>query len=84
MIGRTLDTEPWYDNIPYGPLTRENHDDLSLYSYDLPRSEITRVAEARGVAKGDYKRVRFAEMAVQQVADLILSPQSIAVPGPNQ
>jgi hypothetical protein len=64
----------WYEDMPYGPLTRQNHDLLSLLSYDLPRSETTSVAQARGVARGDYLRVRFAEMAVQTEAALATLP----------
>jgi hypothetical protein len=48
------DNQPWYQAIPYGPLTEDIHSRLAS-GFGVPgREEMTEVAVARGIVQGEY------------------------------
>lgn len=60
------DDQPWYEAIPYGPLTEDIFEKLATSFYDESRADMQKIAQARGIRSGEYlahqlKRIREQE-----------------------
>lgn len=62
-----------YEDIPYGPLTRENFRTLASSFFDASRLDEQEVAKARGINRYDYMRDRFAEVDEKHTEQLGMS-----------
>ena len=52
----------WYEEIPYGPLTKEDFERLSSSFYDSSRIDEEAVAIARGIRSGEFLGMVFHDM----------------------
>jgi hypothetical protein len=52
-------SEIWCEDLPYGPLTRAEHDELARDSFYDPEGRAATVAKARGISEDDYLQLRF-------------------------
>ena len=56
-------------DVPYGPLTREDHASLANSFYDSSRLEAQRIAQARGIRSGEAIGLALREMKAKSEAE---------------
>lgn len=68
----------WYEQIPYGPLTREDYELLGASYYDESLSDVQVVAQKRGILAGDLSKLIFKELESKFIeASLNLEPEGL-------
>ncbi len=65
----------WYYELPYGPLTRENHSKLASALYDATDPEQRRVAERRGIGPREFIGVEIAMLLAKSRESDDFSPE---------
>lgn len=69
-----MESDRWFETLPYGPLNREDHNRLALSVFDNPSSCAARAAEARGIRVRDYSTIAVAAEPVPIDQDEDSSP----------